>query len=310
MNWLNDLRALAETLNFSRAAERRNITQPAFGRRIKALEDWAGCRLIDRSTHRLSLTPEGEIMLAAAGEIIARLEKAKADLESARTAGGVLTFASTHALSFTFFPTWFRNLGPSAAATPVRLLSDNMIACEKLMADERADFLLCHHHGQAAINLAEGDFKYVTLASDTLVPVSRRAADGGPEFRLPGTEAHPVPLLGFDEQSGMGRIVRAALPDLAALHVKPVFTSHLAMVLKALAQDGKGIAWTPRSLADQDMEEHGTLSFAGGPEWFIDVTIILMRPRRQLSALAEEFWGLAERRVGRDSSQNRAARAR
>jgi DNA-binding transcriptional LysR family regulator len=36
--WFEDYLALAETLNFSRAAELRNITQPAFSRRIRALE--------------------------------------------------------------------------------------------------------------------------------------------------------------------------------------------------------------------------------------------------------------------------------
>ena len=60
--WLADLRALAETLNFSRAAERRNITQPAFGRRIRSLEAWCGAELVDRSTHRLRLTSAGEII--------------------------------------------------------------------------------------------------------------------------------------------------------------------------------------------------------------------------------------------------------
>jgi DNA-binding transcriptional LysR family regulator len=294
--WLEDLQVLAETLNFSRAAQRRNITQPAFGRRIKALEEWCGSSLVDRSTHRLQITPAGELMLAAGADVLARLERAKKDLEQSRSAGGVLTFASTHALSFTFFPTWFRNLGPQLAMTPVRLLSDNMIACEKLMAEGRADFLLCHHHPEAAIRLHDSGFRHIPLASDQLVPVSRRGADGRPLFSLPGTPETPVPLLSFDEQSGMGRIVEAALPRLDGLCATPVFTSHLAVVLKTLAQDGKGIAWTPRSLADADVAPEGSLSFAGGPEWFIDVTIVLVRPRAQLSPLAETFWSEVERR--------------
>lgn len=102
--WLSDLRALAETLNFSRAAELRNITQPAFGRRIRALEDWSGTPLVDRSTHRLKITPAGEIMLSAAADVIQRLERAKHELDQARAASATLTFAATHALSFTFFP--------------------------------------------------------------------------------------------------------------------------------------------------------------------------------------------------------------
>ena len=43
--WLEDFLMLADTLNFSRAAELRHVTQPAFSRRIRALEGWVGADL-------------------------------------------------------------------------------------------------------------------------------------------------------------------------------------------------------------------------------------------------------------------------
>jgi DNA-binding transcriptional LysR family regulator len=46
--WFEDFMALASTGNFSRAAEERHMTQPAFSRRIRALEEWLGVVLIDR----------------------------------------------------------------------------------------------------------------------------------------------------------------------------------------------------------------------------------------------------------------------
>lgn len=295
--WLEDLRALAETLNFSRAAQRRNVTQPAFGRRIKAFEDWCGSPLVDRSTHRLELTPAGQRMLTAADDVLGALVRAKADLDQARLAHNVLTFASTHALSFTYFPAWFRTLGASAASAPVRLLSDNMIACEKLMSEGRADFLLCHHHAQAPIDLSDSAFRHITLASDALVPLTRRADNGAPLHALPGTEQAPVPVLGFDAQSGMGRILRGVLGGNETLHQSEVFTSHLAVVLKALAQEGKGIAWVPRSLVETELAE-GFLCLAGGNEWVVEVAIILLRPSTALSPLAERFWHEVEQRAG------------
>jgi DNA-binding transcriptional LysR family regulator len=57
--WLEDFLALADCLNFSRAAERRNMTQPAFSRRVRALEGWIGVPLFDRGSHRIALTPAG-----------------------------------------------------------------------------------------------------------------------------------------------------------------------------------------------------------------------------------------------------------
>ena len=58
--WLEDFVALASTGNFSRAAEERHMTQPAFSRRIRALEEWLGVVLIDRATHPAVLTEAGE----------------------------------------------------------------------------------------------------------------------------------------------------------------------------------------------------------------------------------------------------------
>ena len=42
IKWLEDLIALGQTGSLSRAAALRHVTQPAFGRRIRAFEDWAG----------------------------------------------------------------------------------------------------------------------------------------------------------------------------------------------------------------------------------------------------------------------------
>jgi len=50
--WLEDFVSFAETRSFSRSA-----TQPAFSRRIQALEAWAGTDLVDRSVYPARLTP-------------------------------------------------------------------------------------------------------------------------------------------------------------------------------------------------------------------------------------------------------------
>lgn len=54
LKWLEDLVALAQTRSFSRAAELRHVTHPAFSRRIKALETWAGTRWLNAARPALS----------------------------------------------------------------------------------------------------------------------------------------------------------------------------------------------------------------------------------------------------------------
>ena len=61
LKWLEDFVSLAETRSFSRSAELRHITQPAFSRRIQALEAWLGTELIDRSVYSMRLTQAGNV---------------------------------------------------------------------------------------------------------------------------------------------------------------------------------------------------------------------------------------------------------
>jgi DNA-binding transcriptional LysR family regulator len=58
--------AVAEELNFTRAAERVHIAQPALSAHIRQLEERVGCRLVERTTRRVSLTPAGEALFALA----------------------------------------------------------------------------------------------------------------------------------------------------------------------------------------------------------------------------------------------------
>ncbi|RZI92009.1 MAG: LysR family transcriptional regulator, partial [Variovorax sp.] len=64
--WLEDFVSLAETRSFSRSAQLRHVTQPAFSRRIQALEGWAGTDLVDRTSYPTRLTPAGQTLYTQA----------------------------------------------------------------------------------------------------------------------------------------------------------------------------------------------------------------------------------------------------
>jgi monoterpene epsilon-lactone hydrolase len=74
--------AVAEELNFGRAAARLHLSQPALSRQVRALERLVGCELLRRSTHRVELTLAGEALLDRARRLIADLEDAVAATQS------------------------------------------------------------------------------------------------------------------------------------------------------------------------------------------------------------------------------------
>lgn len=76
--------ALAETRNFTRAAESIFVTQPAFSRKIAELEKELGCKLFLRDSRPIELTPAGETFLKWAKRLTENVKLMREDMEKAR----------------------------------------------------------------------------------------------------------------------------------------------------------------------------------------------------------------------------------
>jgi epsilon-lactone hydrolase len=70
--------AVAEELNFSRAADRLYVSQPALSRQIRGLEQLVGCQLLKRSTHQVELTVAGEALLDRSRKLLSDVDEAVA----------------------------------------------------------------------------------------------------------------------------------------------------------------------------------------------------------------------------------------
>ncbi|SFI73325.1 DNA-binding transcriptional regulator, LysR family [Bosea sp. OK403] len=303
LDWLKDFLALAEQKSFSRAAEVRNVTQPAFSRRIRALEDWIGVPLFLRGAQGATLTPAGAYFQPLAQDLLRNLQHLQRETRAVgEREKGALSIAATHALSFTFFPGWIRRHMRFEALGTLNLISDSLEACEQIMLGGEVHFLLCHHHAQAPTRFEAERFPSIQVGDDVLVPLCAPDAEGRPLWPLPGTSERPARLLAYSQASGLGRILSAqmALAQDAALAqntalardaagMATVFTSHLAATLLTMARDGHGIAWLPLTLAEEDLARARLVR--AGPERFdIPIEIRLFRSPDCRNDAADELW--------------------
>ena len=81
---------LAEELHFGRAAEREHIVQSALSQQVRRLERELGVRLLERSTHHVSLTAAGAVFLVEARQILAHVDRAAGVARSAVGAAATL----------------------------------------------------------------------------------------------------------------------------------------------------------------------------------------------------------------------------
>ncbi len=294
--WLDDFRTLAATGNFSRAAEERNVTQPAFGRRIRALEEWVGADLFDRSTQPTRLTEVGEWFRGVADELTLRVARVPGEARMVVDASAVtLRIASTHALSFTFLPRWLRGLESRMTLGPVQLASDVLQRCEALLLQSKVQFVLSHAHPLAHGAMDDGAYLSALIGKDTLIPVSAPNAAGQPLYQLRAqpSSAESVPLLQYTQESGLGRIIKAvAGKQLESVPTRVAFTAHLASVLRTMALDSRGMAWLPETLVEEDLAL-GKLVAAAEKAWNIPLEIRLYRERSPAGRAAEVFWKTA-----------------
>lgn len=296
LDWIEDFIALAEAGNFTRAAEARSIAQPAFSRHIRALEDWVGVELFDRASHPAQLTAAGRRIHPLLQDVVASLEAARIKARIAHDqAAASLRFAATHVLSLTFFPRWLATVESGLALGPIQTMSDHYQACEDLMAQRRVQFLLCYGHDAVPGRLDDGAYPMRCLGVDTLVPVSAPAASGEAHYGLDRGEV--LPVLAYSEVSRLGRILREVLKPVfaeplgrrQAPAVSVVFTAHDALLLKRMALDGRGLAWLPRTLIEDELGD-GRLVAGGHTRWNVPVEVRLYRQPSDLAPTAEALW--------------------
>lgn len=291
LSWLEDFIELARMRSFSRAAENRFITHPAFGRRIKALEQWVGAELVVRS-HPISLTPAGQLFLDAATHATDVLYAARGQLQdSSSPVEQTLRVATGRTLARTFFPDWYASINQRFGPFPVSVSTGGAQEVILRLGAGDADLLVIYSSPTTRLLIDPLRYESLTLAREILLPVVAADAKGRPKFKLAAAStATPTPWLAFSQSLTLRGVLAkhlAGLPKKVSLRM--VYEADSYESIHEMARRGVGVAWLPQRLVQEDINERRLLVI-GEPEMRVNFDISLYRVRGNDNALVNAIW--------------------
>ncbi|WP_454902255.1 LysR family transcriptional regulator [Variovorax gossypii] len=126
--------------NFTRAAEQAHITQAGLSILIREMEKQLGCRLFERTTRVVSLTPEGRRLLPVVERLMTDLDDVAAELGAAGDAARrTLRIAATPLVSSHLLPQVFSTFRAAHPQVSLRLFDADLRDVEAMVAAGDAD---------------------------------------------------------------------------------------------------------------------------------------------------------------------------
>lgn len=234
---LRALIALDELRHFSLAAERCNVTQSAFSQMIAKLEDDVGLRLVDRDRRRVSLTADGERMLASARRIVAELDEIGADLrDHASMVKGRVAVATSPPFAAHWLPPLIAQFRARYPGIRVELFDHLPPSCMELVRERQADFAIVSAPGPMA------GLQYRELLKQSFVlacPTGHRLAS---RKRVGLPELEGVRLIRFARTGSLGQHIEFHMRGIAvddAMEVEQLST------VAGLVAAGLGVSVVP-----------------------------------------------------------------
>lgn len=262
LNWLDDVLVLLEEGNMTRAAERRNITQPAFSRRIRSFEDWLGKPILDRRANRVEISSSLVSNEAEIRALVARVRDMRtniANYESDRTS---VTIAAQHAPICSSFPDMALRARRAFPNLRIRLRAGNLDGCISIFLRGDANLFLCHEaEGSRQLDFGSGVARGI-WGRDYLVPV----VGGALRYTVNanGTVPSDTPAVVYPEESHFAQVLRRGNRPFAvpSSTENPICVTAFSSGTLELILKGIGIGWLPYSMAHREIASGSLVSLA------------------------------------------------
>lgn len=284
IRWIEDLLTLEQERSFSKAAERRFVSQSAFTRRIQQLEQALGYAILERNPRYMEFTDAGQILLATAKSIEQQLNATLALLNNLNRSNEVtIKFAVVHSLSSTFFSKFLRLFPDYIKDFKIELVAANVGEGFKLLKEGACDFLICYSDETKLKAINSDVLTHLKLGDTEIVPVTLIDEDGNAKYDI----NHRFPLLSYSKNAYLRNLVDQVISN--KLEYRILYETDHANNLKDFVLQGAGIAWLPKITIEEDLLKK-KLKIINAREYIIKQQIFIFKNKIRKDDYLKIFW--------------------
>ena len=232
---------VAITLSFSEASKQLFISQSAVSQSIKVLEKKLNQKLFIRSTKRVQLTPEGEILFKHIEPAMNLIKQGENQLLEAHTLnGGQLRIGASDTICRYYLVPYLNRFHKQFPHVHIKVTNQTSIACASLLEHGQVDFIVVNYPNSALssthIPRVINEFHDVFVANRQYFPLDGR------EVTLASLQKYPILML--DRKSTTSEFLHAMFQR-SHLDLVPEIELSSNDLLIDLARIGLGIAFVP-----------------------------------------------------------------
>lgn len=188
---------VANALSFSEASKQLFISQSAVSQSIKSLEKRLGQTLFIRSTKKVQLTPEGEILLRHVSPAINLIERGESQLLESRTTGGQIRIGVSDTICRHYLLPYLETYRKEYPNAHIKITNQTSTACVELLASGQVDVIITNFPNTALNNIYNikviKDFRDIFMANKLYTELQ--------EENITLETLHKYPILMLDQKS-------------------------------------------------------------------------------------------------------------
>ena len=239
---------VANTLSFSEASKQLFISQSAVSQSIKVLEKKLNQPLFIRSTKRVQLTPEGEILLKHIEPAMNLIKQGENQLLEANTLnGGQLRIGASDTICRYYLVPFLKEFHQKYPNVHIKVTNQTSIACAKLLDSGQVDFSITNYPNSGLSNTQ--NVRIIHEFYDVFIANEEYSALKNKKVSLKELQTYPILML--DRKSTTSEFLHSMFQK-HQLDLVPEIELSSNDLLIDLARIGLGIAFVPNYCIPQD----------------------------------------------------------